>query len=45
LLAEVGQAEFLVTGDRKLLMKERHVSTRIVTAAPMAALLEGDAPG
>jgi putative PIN family toxin of toxin-antitoxin system len=39
-LAEAGQAEFLVTGDKALLTLKRHKSTRIVTPAAMIELLK-----
>ncbi|MEP6601488.1 MAG: putative toxin-antitoxin system toxin component, PIN family, partial [Nitrospirota bacterium] len=38
-LAEVGKAEFLVTGDKKLLSLKQHKSTRIITPAAMIELL------
>jgi uncharacterized protein len=34
-LAEAGEAEFLVTGDKALLALKRHKSTRIITPAAM----------
>jgi predicted nucleic acid-binding protein len=39
LLAEAGQAQFLVTGDKPLLGLKRHKSTRIVTPAVLLELL------
>ncbi|MBI3210326.1 MAG: putative toxin-antitoxin system toxin component, PIN family [Candidatus Solibacter usitatus] len=39
-LAEPGEAEFLVTGDKELLALKRHRSTRIVTPAAMISLLK-----
>jgi len=38
-LAEAGQAQFLVTGDKPLLGLKRHKSTRIVTPAVLLELL------
>ncbi len=38
-LAEAGEAQFLVTGDKPLLGLKRHRSTRIVTPATLLALL------
>ena len=38
-LAEAGEAEFLVTGDKELLSLKQHKSTRIITAAAMIELL------
>ena len=38
-LAEVGQAQFLVTGDKPLLSLKRHKSTRIVTPAALIELM------
>lgn len=40
-LAEVGQAQFLVTGDKQLLRPKRHKSTRIVTPEALIELLKG----
>jgi|SRR5271165_7382146 len=40
-LAEVGQAQLLVTGDKPLLRLKRHKSTLIVTPAVLIELLEG----
>jgi|SRR5208283_2501843 len=40
-LAEVGQAQFLVTGDKQLLRLKRHKSTRIVTPEALIELLKG----
>ena len=40
-LAEVGQAQFLVTGDKHLLRLKRHKSTRIVTPEALIELLKG----
>jgi len=39
-LAEASQAEFLVTGDKKLLALKYHKSTRITTAAAMSEALK-----
>jgi putative PIN family toxin of toxin-antitoxin system len=39
-LAEVGQAQFLVTGDKPLLGLKRHKSTRIVTPAALIELVD-----
>jgi putative PIN family toxin of toxin-antitoxin system len=39
-LAEVGLAQFLVTGDKPLLALKRYKSTRIVTPATLIALLK-----
>jgi uncharacterized protein len=39
-LAEAGQADFLVTGDKELLFLKHHQSTRIITPAAMIALLK-----
>jgi uncharacterized protein len=39
-LAEASSAEFLVTGDKKLLSLKRHKSTRIVSPAMMLSLLQ-----
>jgi len=39
-LAEAGEADFLVTGDKPLLRLKRHKSTRIVTPAAMVQLLK-----
>jgi len=39
-LAEAGQAQFLVTGDKLLLALNRHKSTRIVTPVALVALLQ-----
>jgi hypothetical protein len=38
-LAEAGQAEFLVTGDKELLALGSHKTTKIVSARDFAALL------
>jgi putative PIN family toxin of toxin-antitoxin system len=38
-MAETGQADFLVTGDKELLALRHHKSTRIVTAAAMIEAL------
>jgi uncharacterized protein len=44
-LAEVGKADYLVTGDKSgLLVLARHKSTRIITARDFAALFAADAP-
>ena len=40
-LAEAGQAQFLVTGDKPLLGLKRHKSTRIVTPAALLELVKG----
>jgi len=40
-LAEASQAEFLVTGDKELLLLKQHKSTRIITPAAMVELLKG----
>ena len=40
-LAEVGQAQFLVTGDKQLLRLKRHKSTRIITPGALIELLKG----
>lgn len=39
-LAEAGQADFLVTGDKELLALRQHKSTRIVAAAEMVEILK-----
>lgn len=39
-LAEAGNAQFLVSGDKPLLSLKRHKSTRIVTPATLIALLK-----
>ena len=39
-LAQVSQADFLVTGDKQLLSLKHHESTRIVTPATMIAILK-----
>ena len=39
-LAEAGQAQFLVTGDKLLLALQRHKSTRIITPAALLSLLK-----
>jgi putative PIN family toxin of toxin-antitoxin system len=39
-LAEAGEADFLVTGDKQLLALRRHKSTRIITAAEMVETLK-----
>jgi putative PIN family toxin of toxin-antitoxin system len=39
-LAEAGQAEFLVTGDKELLSLKHHKSTRIITPAAMIGTLK-----
>jgi len=39
-LAEAGEAQFLVTGDKPLLALRRHKSTRIVAPASLLALLK-----
>ena len=44
-LAEASQADFLVTGDKELLVLEHHKSTRIVTPATMIELLKDPAKG
>jgi hypothetical protein len=44
-LAEAGQAEFLVTGDKELLSLKRHKSTRIVTPAAMIDILKAAGSG
>jgi putative PIN family toxin of toxin-antitoxin system len=41
-LAEAGEAEFLVTGDKAILSLEHHESTRIVTPAAMFEILKAD---
>jgi hypothetical protein len=38
-MAEAGQADFLVTGDKELLSLRRHKSTRIITPAAMIEIL------
>lgn len=40
-LAEAGQAQLLVTGDKRLLSLKRHKSTRIITPAELVELLKG----
>jgi len=42
-LAEAGQAQLLVTGDKPLLGLKRHKSTRIVTPAALLELLKDQA--
>ena len=39
-LAEAGEAQFLVTGDKPLLSLKRHKSTRIVTPTALLELLK-----
>lgn len=39
-IAEVGHAQFLVTGDKPLLALKRHKSTHVVTPAALIALLK-----
>jgi putative PIN family toxin of toxin-antitoxin system len=39
-LAEASQADFLVTGDKKLLLLKHHGSTRIVTPVAMIEVLK-----
>ena len=39
-LAEAGRAEFLVTGDKKLLALKHHQSTRIIAPAAMMEALK-----
>ncbi len=39
-IAEAGEAQFLVTGDKPLLGLKRHKSTRIVTPAALLKLLK-----
>ncbi|MBV8208083.1 MAG: putative toxin-antitoxin system toxin component, PIN family [Acidobacteria bacterium] len=39
-LAEAAQAEFLVTGDKELLMLGTHKSTKMISARDFAAMLE-----
>jgi uncharacterized protein len=39
-MAEAGQADFLVTGDKEILSLKRHKSTRIVTPAVMIEALK-----
>jgi uncharacterized protein len=39
-LAEAGQAEFIVTGDKELLSLKEHKSTRLITPAAMIELLK-----
>jgi uncharacterized protein len=41
-LAEVGQAQLLVTGDKPLLRLKRYKSTLIVTPAVLIELVKGD---
>ena len=44
-LAEAGNADYLVTGDKSgLLLLAGHKSTRIITAREFASLLAADAP-
>ena len=44
-LAEAGNADYLVTGDKSgLLLLASHKSTRIITAREFASLLAADAP-
>ena len=43
-LAEAGEADYLVTGDKKLLALDRHKTTRIVSAREFAALFDGGSP-
>ena len=42
-LAEVSQAEFLVTGDKELLALKRHNFARIITPAAMIEVLKAEA--
>jgi len=42
-LAEAGEAEFLVTGDKQLLSLSRHKSTRIIPPAAMIEILRAQA--
>lgn len=42
-LAQAGNAQFLVTGDKPLLALKRHESTRIVTPAALIGLLTDQA--
>lgn len=44
-LAEVSQADFLVTGDKALLSVKHHKSTRIITPAAMIDLPKEDESG
>jgi putative PIN family toxin of toxin-antitoxin system len=44
-LAEASAAEFLVTGDKKLLALRRHKSTRLVSPAAMVEVLHDAATG
>ena len=45
-LAEVSDADFLVTGDKELLAAATHMSTRIITAAAMLhRLKDSNRPG
>jgi len=39
-IAEAGEAQFLVTGDKALLSLNRHKSTRIVTPSALIAMLK-----
>jgi len=39
-LAEVGEAQMLITGDKALLGLQRHKATRIITPAALLALLK-----
>ena len=41
-LAEAGQADFLVTGDKELLSLQHHKSTRIITPAAMIEALRSE---
>jgi predicted nucleic acid-binding protein len=42
-LAEGGQAEFIVTGDKELLAFKHHKSARIITAVAMIEILKREA--
>jgi putative PIN family toxin of toxin-antitoxin system len=42
-LAEAGQADFVVTGDKQLLSLRRYKSTRLVAAAAMVEILQVEA--
>jgi putative PIN family toxin of toxin-antitoxin system len=44
-LAEVSDAEFLVTGDKELLSLKHHRAMRIITAAAMIEVLAADGGG
>lgn len=44
-LAEAGEADFLVTGDKELQSLKRHKSTRIVSPAQMVRLLKPEDEG